>query len=138
YTFSLICDSRHIKTDLIMKTRLLFLTILFSFLLTSVVWAQCPPGNIIFTTQAQVDAFAVDFPNCTEIGGSLDISGSDITDLSPLQNLTQIGGSLTIDHNDQLKSLDGLENIQNVGFHLFIYKNNQLISLDALQNLSMI
>ena len=121
-----------------MKTRLLFLTILFSFLLTSVVWAQCPPGNIIFTTQAQVDAFAVDFPNCTEIGGSLDISGSDITDLSPLQNLTQIGGSLTIDHNDQLKSLDGLENIQNVGFHLFIYKNNQLISLDALQNLSMI
>src|SRR5690606_5072545 len=44
----------------------------------------CPLGNITFTTQAQIDAFATNCPNCTEVSGNLTIQGANITDLTPL------------------------------------------------------
>src|SRR5688572_16751972 len=43
-------------------------------------------ADVFLTSQAEVNAF-----NCTELTGMLSISGSDITDLSPLQNLTKVG-----------------------------------------------
>src|SRR5690606_26111693 len=57
---------------------------------------QCPPGDVSLTSQTEVDAFATNYPNCTEISGGLYISGSTITDLSPLNNLTSVGGFLRI------------------------------------------
>src|SRR5690606_29922257 len=50
---------------------------------------QCPTGDVILYSQADVNNFATNYPNCTEITGYLSIGGSDITDLSPLSNLTQ-------------------------------------------------
>src|SRR5690606_429090 len=67
---------------------------------------QCPAGNVSLTSQAQIDDFATNYPNCTEISGYMIISGSTITDLSPLSNLTSVGGYLNIYNNLSLTNLD--------------------------------
>ena len=64
--------------------------IVFCALLTNVIAQNSEPmvcdGDVSLTSQAEVNSF-----NCTEITGYLSISGNDITDLSPLQNLTKVG-----------------------------------------------
>src|SRR5690606_25180198 len=103
--------------------------------------AQCPTGDVMLYSQAAVDAFAVNYPNCTEITGNLyisDIGGSDITDLSPLSNIQSIGGFLNIYNNPQLTNLDGLSNLTQIGGYLDIYYNSQLTNLDGLSNLTQI
>jgi len=60
------------------------------FFCVSTVWAQCPQGVVYLDTQADVDNFAVLYPNCTEISSNFNIGktsvasdygSSDITDL---------------------------------------------------------
>src|SRR5690606_35231691 len=99
---------------------------------------QCPAGSIIFTTQADIDDFATNHPNCTEISGGLYISGNDITDLSPLSNLTSIGGYIGIYNNSNLDNLDGLSNLTSVGGYLDISYNSSLTNLDGLSNLTSV
>src|SRR5690606_22880514 len=100
--------------------------------------SQCPAGNIIFTTQAQIDAFATNYPNCTQISGSLYIGSSDIVNLNGLSNLTSVGGYLNIDYNSNLTNLDGLSNLTSVGGFLNIYDNLNLTNLDGLNNLTSV
>src|SRR5690606_7461152 len=102
---------------------------------------QCPTGNVTLYSQADVNNFATNYPNCTEITGYLyisDIGGSDITDLSPLSNIQSIGGFLNIYNNPQLTNLDGLSNLTQIGGYLDIYYNSQLTNLDGLSNLTQI
>ena len=47
-------------------------------------FGQCPDQTNTFTTQAQIDQFIIDYPNCTELSG-LYINGEDITNLSDCQ-----------------------------------------------------
>ena len=47
--------------------------------------AQVCQGNITLSSQAEVDAFS-----CTEINGSLVISGNDITNLNTLSSLMKV------------------------------------------------
>src|SRR5690606_12196009 len=75
----------------------------------------CPPGDVILTSQTEVDAFATNYPNCTEISSDLNISGSTITNLDGLSNLTSVGGNLYISSNSSLTNLDGLSNLTSVG-----------------------
>lgn len=103
-----------------MKKFLMFALIVLSFLSTS---AQCPVGNVVLTTQTDVDALANNFPDCMEIDGDFTINSSPsdpITDLTPLENITSVTGSLVIlklDYFDQdleeivVTELDGLENL---------------------------
>ncbi len=97
-------------------------------------------GNVVFNTQAQIDAFAETYIHCANItiGGHLTISGSDITNLSGLSNITAITEELWIGSNVQLTNLDGLGNLQNIGDYLLIYNNPQLNNLDGLTNLQSI
>src|SRR5690606_6980487 len=85
-------------------------------------------GNVVFNTQAQIDAFTGTYISCTNItiDGHLTISGSDITDLSGLSNITEITEELWIGSNAQLANLDGLDNLQNIRGYLLIYNNPQL------------
>ena len=62
------------------------LTLLFT-LNSSNIYLQCPPGNVELYSQADVIAFASNYPNCTAINGYLLITGQDITNLNSLQNL---------------------------------------------------
>src|SRR5690606_19236089 len=99
--------------------------------------AQCPEGSVLFTSQAQVNTFATNYPNCTEISGYLYFYGNDdITDLSPLSNLTSVGGLLGFESNLSLTNLDGLSNLTSVGGFLGIYSNPNLTNISGLENIT--
>ncbi|MBN2172951.1 MAG: T9SS type A sorting domain-containing protein [Bacteroidales bacterium] len=108
---------------------------------------HCLPEGIIFSTQAEIDSFQINYPGCTEIeGGILICGGSDITNLNGLHVLTSIGDSLSIRGNDLLNSLDGLDNITTIGGNLNIGRgyegayvgNISLSNLLGLHNLTSI
>lgn len=92
----------------------------------------CPTSNIILSSQADVDAFSINYPNCSEILSGLTISGSDITDLSPLSTITSVTGplsnGLTIKDNSLLTNLSGLENISLMQFGNIVIENNALLN----------
>ena len=71
--------------------------------------------------QADVDNFQLVFPGCTELIGSVTISGSDITNLLGLDNVTSIAGSLWINNNDSLTSMTGLEGLTSIGDYIYIF-----------------
>jgi hypothetical protein len=94
-------------------------------------------GDVILKSQAEVNAF-----NCTEITGGLFISGADITDLSPLQNLRKVG-SLSIWENVNLTNVDGLSGLREISeisgfpYTIGIVGNPSLKNLDGLGYLTM-
>src|SRR5690606_24969062 len=100
--------------------------------------AQCPAGNVSLTSQTEVDAFATNYPNCTEVSGNLTIQGANITDLTPLSNLTSVGEYLYIYNNSSLTNLDGLSNLTSVGGFLSIHNNLSLTNLNGLSNLTSV
>jgi hypothetical protein len=104
---------------------------------------SCLQEGIIFTMQAQIDSFQVNYPGCTEIEGDILIYGSDITNLSGLNVLTATGGDFEIGiyedpGNPNLTSLAGLESLTSIGGGLLIYSNEALASLAGLDNLTSI
>ena len=121
----------------------------FTFLLLSIVFtsnAQCPTGSFVLSTQAEVNAFAVNYPNCTQIAGNLQIGPpntalpGNITDLTPLSNITQVNGTLYIQNNGVLQNVNGL-NITNVGGGLYIggdYNDKTNLILQDISALSSI
>ncbi len=106
-----------------------------------------PYGNYYFFSQAEVDSFLADYPDCSDLQGSVSIHGSDIVDLSGLSQVTSISGNLNIgnDYGDSavgnplLSSLTGLENLTEIGGTLMIIRKNESLSnLDGLDNLTSI
>jgi putative metal-binding protein/concanavalin A-like lectin/glucanase superfamily protein/type IX secretion system substrate protein len=94
-------------------------------------------GSVAFTSQAQVDAF----PSCYSIiTGSLIITGTNITSLSPLSGLTQVNGGITVQFTS-LSDLSGLGNITTIGGNLIVKYNNygpKLSSLAGLEGITSI
>lgn len=107
--------------------------VLLSFSLYS---QTCLPDGIDFNTQAQIDNFQSDYPGCTQVEGSLEINGDDISNLDGLSVLTSIGGYLYLTNNDILNDLSGLASLTNVGGALLISTNAGLVSLAGLDNLA--
>ncbi len=97
--------------------------------------AQVCSGNRNLNSQAQVDLF-----DCAVVTGTLNISGFDITDLTPLAELTTVGSTITseftISSNDNLVSLVGLENLASVSGPIHIRHNPVLASLSGLDGLT--
>jgi hypothetical protein len=99
-----------------------YFTILISAFACYGLNAQCPPGDVTLSSQAQVDDFVATYPNCTEIPGNMVIGefvSTDITNISGLSNLTSIGGSLQIQSNPGLTSLTGLDNLTSIRNKMF-------------------
>src|SRR5258706_4919899 len=101
-------------------------------------------GDISLTTQAEVDAFPVTY-GCTEITGTLTISGADITHLDSLYFVTKVDGDLRIGSNPNLTSLKGLSSLTYVGAGgggpypgLSITDNSSLINVSGLSKLTSI
>lgn len=111
---------------------LLFFTSLLS---SQILFAQCPSGDILLETQAQVDQFVSDFPSCTQVSGNLKIKGNEVTDISFLQNIIRIDGDLHV----ELSGVTALPlgNIKSVGNDLIIYGNEFITALDV-PNISFI
>lgn len=102
------------KSQIIMKkiTILLLLT-----LLTTVGYSQCPSGQFVdLNSQAEVDQFIIDYPNCTVVNnlwiGTNPGSTTNITNLDALANIEVVNGYLKIQHNPLLTSLAPLFGIQ--------------------------
>ena len=102
---------------------------------------SCLPDGITFSTQAEIDNFQTNYPNCTEIGGDVIISGGYIINLNGLSVVASIGGDLIIgglDDGTYLINLTGLEALTYIGGDLRVFGNFALTSLTGLDNLSFI
>jgi hypothetical protein len=121
-----------------MKKVIIVITLVF--LLLSTYSQPCLPDGIDFATQAQIDSFQVNYPNCTGIEGNVVIHGNDITNVDGLAVLTSIEGNLRIGgytywHNFRLSDISGLINLTTIGGGLSISYNDSLSSLAGLENL---
>jgi len=120
------------------------LFVLIAMFLSKYVWAQpCLPSGIAFTSQQGIDNFKTNFPNCTEIQGSLAILPNpntwtnDIVNLYGLDGIVSVGGLLSIGANPFLTTLTGLDNLREVKGDLFIQNNNSLQTLTGLDGLKV-
>jgi len=97
----------------------------------------CPTADVKLTSQAEVDAFPMLYPDCTDLPVGLVIRSQNgpITDLSPLSQLESIDGHLVVFQNPQLTSLSGLENIQSVTDVVAVNRNPMLADLSGLSGL---
>jgi hypothetical protein len=119
-----------------MKNLIITLAIILS---QTLVFAQCPPGDLtIISAQADIDNFQTNYPNCTEIPGTLVITGGNIINLYGLNQITSIGGELQILYTVTLSNLMGLEALTNIDGALVIVENYTMTSLMGLNNLSSV
>lgn len=95
----------------------------------------CPPGDITFASQAEIDSYPTNFPDCSEIDGDVEISGNDITNLDSLYVITTILGTLEISDNPNLSGLSGLANVTAIDGILIINNNDLLKSLSGIDNI---
>lgn len=117
------------------KLFLFFIGLCFSFISLS---QSCLQSGITFNKQAQIDYFHINYPNCTQIEGSVTIMDDDITNLTGLNVLTSIGGYLNIKNTDSLQSLSGLDNITSIGGDITFLSNRALFNLTGLEGLTSI
>ena len=108
-----------------------------TFLFTLIVHSQCPAGSVSFTSQAQINNFITQYPNCTTINGDV-IIGGNITNLNGLANITNITGALEIREVSNLETLEGLENLETVGTDFILREVDDLISIEALSSLTSV
>ncbi len=138
-----------------MKKIVVFICFLISSI--SFVNAQCPTGDITLTTQAEIDAFATNYPNCTEMNYDITITGAGITNFSGLGSLIEIRdlrikncpdltsiiglnnledvSSLELIDNPNLSSLAGFSGVESSTSLIEIINNDKLINLDGLHNI---
>ncbi|MDC8000367.1 cadherin repeat domain-containing protein [Aequorivita todarodis] len=99
-------------------------------------------GNVVLTTQAEVDEFGthnyIGITGYLIIGYNFGYDYSNITNLSPLEALTFVHGEIVISNNGELQTLTGLDNLAEIGSSLSIYENPVLNTLVSLSNLNVI
>lgn len=108
-------------------------------LFTGTLQAQfCGDGEngIALRTQQEVNDFQTAFGPCDRVRSFLDISGDDISDLTPLGDLVEIRGNLLIWGSPALHSLQGLNNLQLV--YQLIISQTRLEDLSGLDRLSQL
>lgn len=108
---------------------------------TQILSQSCLPYGININSQIEIDSFQINYPGCTEIGGSVMISdpvNNSITNLNGLDVLTSIGGYLIVSGNSALENFSGLENLLSIGGILEISYNNILTDISTLSNINSI
>ncbi len=101
----------------------------------------CLLDGITFNTQQDLDDFAINYPNCSEIFGDviiIEATNASISDLSPLSNITKIHGDFLNYRNDQLVDFAALQNLTFIGGNFQIRSHNALTSLTGLENLTVV
>ena len=110
---------------------------LLSIIIIPVYSQSCVPEGISFVIQQDVNDFLINYPECTEIEGSVEFHGS-MWDLSPLSNIISIGGDLTFTDCDNLTSFQGLNSLTSVGGKFKMYDCQELTNLNGLSSLNSI
>lgn len=96
-----------------------------------------PYGNYWLSTQASIDSFHINYPNCQHLMGKMNIGGPDVVNLNGLDSILSIEESLEIKYCSNLFSLNGLNQLTELG-SLNISNNDQLSNLDGLDSLKII
>jgi hypothetical protein len=116
-----------------------FYTLLIVLLMVSGKAQSCLPDGITFSTQAQIDSFQTNYPECTEIEGDVTIGGWDNTNLNGLSVLTSTEGNVFIGDdaggNHALTSLTGLDNIDGGSIIDLIIGDNPYLSTCEVQSI---
>ncbi|NTV83601.1 MAG: hypothetical protein HGA23_04795, partial [Bacteroidales bacterium] len=94
-----------------------------------------PNGNYNFYSQADIDNFQLNYPECYELNGVITITGNDIASLEGLQMVNSVNGALKINNNPQLTNLAGLDAITLVNGSVTITGNSILTDITALSNI---
>ena len=81
-----------------------------------------------------MDSFRINYPNCTQINGSFNVEGLDITNLDSLYEVEVIGGKFAIE-NTSIVFLNGMDSLHFLGDGLAIVGNNSLDSIHGFINL---
>lgn len=121
-----------------MTTRTYFV-LLFLFLPLLIEAQNCLPEGITFSTQADIDNFAINHPGCTEIGGDVLIEPAVdevITDLLGLAPIAEIHGDLSIRSIPTLVDLGGLDNLTFISGSFNLSRLDALNSIHALASLT--
>lgn len=119
--------------------KLLLCVLLVLFVSALNIKAQnCLNSGIVFSSQAEIDNFPVNYPGCHFVEGDVYVSGPDITNLAGLTQLQKIGGFLYLDSNGALTNLAGLDNLDSIGTELILTHNSVLTNISALSNLSKV
>jgi len=115
------------------------LVILFILALSHTIFSQsCMPSDPYFNNQSEIDAFLINYPNCTSIQGNITIDGEDITNLNGFQNITTFENGILIYGCPQLENLNGLESLTYVGDYFDIQQAQLIDDLDELSNLTYV
>ena len=133
--------SKFITTMKKIKKNLIITFVLFVFMGLQPASAQTHTGDIRVNSQAQVNALRTSLAGDTRIDGGVTIGvgvATDITDLSPFENITVITGSLNIESNPDLTNLRGLTQLQSIGNNFSVIINNTLTSLGDFPALTTI
>lgn len=125
-----------------MKRSVLYIVIVLLAFQSGLKAQSCPPFDILFESQSQIDSFPILYPDCRVIEGNLAIDGWDagddaIVSLDSLFRITEIQGDLTIMNTFELNSLRGLEGITSVGGRVYIAFTS-LDSVAGLDNLQYV
>ncbi|WP_282135886.1 T9SS type B sorting domain-containing protein [Seonamhaeicola maritimus] len=102
-------------------------------LFTSILYGQCPNGNVTFNSQTDVDQFVIDYPNCESINGDLTITGA-VNNLSDLDYIESIEGSFTI-KNTQLVNISNFNSLATVLNKIEISNNADLTEIIGFNTL---
>jgi hypothetical protein len=121
--------------------------------------AQCPNTEIYLETQADVDNFATNYPNCTTLVNNLWIGTqpNNITNIGGLSSITsaqniymrhaQISDffglrnledalDLSIGYNNSMASLQGFNSLQSL-VRLHVFSSSSIVSLSGIDNLQV-
>lgn len=118
----------------------LILFILLAFSLPNLYSYECFKGDtLFFYSQADIDNFASEFSDCSDLNASIIIEpvNEEIFSLEPLSNIFELNGVLIV-KNTNLSNINGLHNISKVGFGVAIINNKLLTSLSGLSGLNNI
>jgi len=112
----------------VMKKGLLFVLLLVSL----VGFGQCISE---ITQQSQIDNFAAQFPNCTDLD-YLYIHGNNITNLHGLSQITS--ANVLIIANTEIQNFEGLESLETVSENFLIQENNSLQNFIGFSSLTFL
>ncbi|QXP78915.1 MULTISPECIES: T9SS type A sorting domain-containing protein [Winogradskyella] len=100
--------------------------------------AQCPTTQVNLSTQADIEAFILNYPNCSDLQSTLSIQGSGVSDITGLSFINSVQGNVLLYYLDNLLSLEGLQNITTISGKLDIKSLNASTDFSSLSNVTTV
>jgi hypothetical protein len=100
---------------------------------------DCTIGDLVLTSQAEVNTFINTYSGCDTLIGNLTISGgSSINNIHGLSFIRQITGNLTLTGNANLSNMKGLQGLVKITGSLTVTGHVNMVSLDSLHHLQAV